>query len=205
MTSTLILVETFQLPLTAAIKSLYAFGGAGTLVFTLACKDFATEYLNGMLSLASYKFVKGEQILLGSGTQGKVQRLGWFDMDILCTNSNIMRIPYSQISKQTLVNVSRNSKSQIEQTLRFQYKDIDHIEEVIKDIKVEIAASCPKLIHDGSRPFHVLISEFNAQYVNIIVNTHHLVKPCSEEYYVTRHNLLEAVSRAIKKHNISIA
>ena len=126
-------------------------------------------------------------------------------MDLTLDNSLVMRIPYSQINKQTLVNVSRNQKYQIKQSLRFQYKDIEHMDDIISDIKTEIQASCPTLILDGSRPFYVLISEFNAQYVIIEVNTHHQVQPCSEKYHITRHNLLEAVSRAIKKHNVSIA
>merc|ERR1711862_394582 len=102
-----------------------------------------------------------------------------------------------KVIKQSLVNVSRNERSQIEQSLRFMYKDIDQMEDIIQDIKAEIEASCPKLILDGSRRFDVLMSDFDTQYVFIHVNTHHQIQPCSNEYDAARHNLLEAISRAI--------
>ena len=74
--SSLILLETYNVKVGVALSSIFAFGGMGTLIFSLASKDFATELLSGIVSSASRKYDIGDKILIGDGTYGYVTRLG---------------------------------------------------------------------------------------------------------------------------------
>lgn len=203
--SSLILLDTYNLRIGVAVSSLFAFGGVGTLVFSLASKDFATELFNGMISSASQKYDVGDKILLGDGTYGHVTRLGWYDMDVLGDDSLEKRIPYSQVGKKSVVNMTRNKRSQVKQTLRFQYKDLDIVDDMINDIKLEVKATCPKLITDGSRSFRVFIYSFEPDHIAVVLNTHYDIRPRSNEHYKTRHDVCKAVARVMKKYNTTFA
>jgi len=48
------------------INSLFAFGGIGTLVFSLASKDIATQLVSGLVISTSDRFYEGETINLGA-------------------------------------------------------------------------------------------------------------------------------------------
>jgi small-conductance mechanosensitive channel len=48
------------------INSLFAFGGIGTLVFSLASKDIASQLVSGLVISTSDRFYEGESIHLGA-------------------------------------------------------------------------------------------------------------------------------------------
>lgn len=65
-----------------ALNSLFAFGSIWTLVFSLASKDLAAQFLSALALSATDKFHEGETILLGDGTSGTVLKVGWMHTDI---------------------------------------------------------------------------------------------------------------------------
>jgi small-conductance mechanosensitive channel len=99
-------------------------------------------------------------------------------------------------------NLSRLKKSQVKQTLWFNYDVIDKLPALIKDIKSEIIDSCPNLIKDGSRPFRVSWTNYKDTHLELVVNCHFRHPPSTDIYWDTRQDVLLAVGRAAKKANI---
>lgn len=67
-------------------------------------------------------------------------------------------------------NLSRLKRSQVKQQLWFAYDDLDKLPTVIENIKMEIGASCPSLITDGSRPFRVIWSDYRDDHLEVSVD-----------------------------------
>jgi len=125
--------------------------------------------------------------------------------DIRGYDEIISRVPNSQVANQKVQNISRIGRSQVKQFIYFDYKDIDKIPDVIQDIKVEIAHSCPKLVVDGSRPFWCHWREFKQEKLEVVVDTHFTIQHGSTEYFDTKQKVLEAIARAAKKNEVRFA
>lgn len=111
----------------------------------------------------------------------------------------------SDLAGQHVSNLSRLNKSQVKQTLRFDYKDADKLPQVITDIKQEIADACPRLITDGSRPFRVHFTDHGHDHLEVRVNTHFNVNPVGNDYWDSRQRVLMAIQRAVKKNGVEFA
>jgi len=61
-----------------AVSTVFAFGGVGTLVFSLASKELAEHFLSGVSLSLTEKFSPGDTIVCGDGTKGTVKTLGLF-------------------------------------------------------------------------------------------------------------------------------
>jgi small-conductance mechanosensitive channel len=70
------IMDTLEIEYGAGFKSLFAFGGVGTLVFSLASKDMATLFVSGLVLSTSEKFNTGDFIELGDKTTGTVVNTG---------------------------------------------------------------------------------------------------------------------------------
>ena len=116
-----------------------------------------------------------------------------------------MEIPYSEVQNQKIINLSRASNSQVKQTLRFQYKDMYGLKQILNQIKKEIKASCPTLITDGSRSFSVVMTDYKEDHIAVSVDTHHTVRPNCAEYDEMRQEVLEAIARVMKWNNVDFA
>jgi small-conductance mechanosensitive channel len=73
----LFLLDLLSVEMGSGLKSIFALGGAGTLVFSLASKDLAQELLSGLFLTASDKFYENDVVKLGDGTAGVVFKIGW--------------------------------------------------------------------------------------------------------------------------------
>lgn len=117
-----------------------------------------------------------------------------------------MSIPNSQVVGQRIQNLSRADNCQVQLTLWFSYDDIDKMEAIVKAIKDEIRASCPKLITDGSRPFRVHFSDFKDDHLEVEVNVNFNFSPSNgDEYLDNRQVVLQAIARAVKKNGVEFA
>lgn len=63
------------------LTSLFAFGGVGTLVLSLACQPMAAQLVSGVVVSTSENFYVGDDIKLGD-TRGIVDKIGWFYTDL---------------------------------------------------------------------------------------------------------------------------
>jgi small-conductance mechanosensitive channel len=87
------------------LSSLFAFGGMGTLIFSLASKDLAVLVVSGLALNVTEKFRKGDQIRLGDSTQGTVEKMGWLYTELRLGDDVIVKLPNSQLSGQRMVRI----------------------------------------------------------------------------------------------------
>jgi small-conductance mechanosensitive channel len=204
-TTVFLLVDELKIPVGRALQSVFALGGVGTLVFSLASQDLASQIINGIALVASNKYDEGDLILLGDGTLGIVRRMGWVYTDLRGTDEVVVKIPNSQLANQRVSNLSRLKISQVKQLLWFAYEDVDKLPTVIENIKTEIGASCPNLITDGSRPFRVIWTDFRDDHLEVSVDCRFRHPPSTDVYWDTRQKVLLAISRAAKKSGVEFS
>jgi hypothetical protein len=82
---------------------------------------------------------------------------------------------------------------------------MDKLPSLLLDIKEEIIISCPKVISDGSKSFHSVISSFEADHIQVMILAHFEIPPVTAEYIRNRHEVLMAIARAMKKHDVDFA
>ena len=191
------ILDLFDVNIGVALASLLSIGGVGTLVMSLASKDIATELVSGLAVGASDRFLPGDEIILGDGTAGFIESMGLLYTDIRSYSEVITRVPNSQLSGQRATNLSRAApKSQVKQTLRFSYKDVKKMPELMQAIKEEIRKSCPTLIDDGSRPFRCHWRDILESWLEVVVDAHFNTRPTGDVYYDLRQDVLVAIATA---------
>ena len=80
----LFVLDLLEVEMGTGLKSMFALGGAGTLVISLASKDLAEQFISGVFLHASDKFYEGDYVTLGDGTAGVVSKIGWMHTLIRC-------------------------------------------------------------------------------------------------------------------------
>mmetsp|Transcript_15825 Transcript_15825/g.34087 ORF Transcript_15825/g.34087 Transcript_15825/m.34087 type:complete len:394 (+) Transcript_15825:57-1238(+) len=80
-----------------AIKSLFSIGATGTLVFGLASKDVASQIIGGLTLHLSDKIFVGDDVRFYDGTQGKIEKMGWFETMIRNSDELVVGIPNTQV------------------------------------------------------------------------------------------------------------
>lgn len=204
-TALLVIMDILSVKTGRAVSSVFALGSVGTLVISLASKDIAANFVSGLALSASDKFHVGEEVRIGNDYQGIVHRMGWMHTDIRGYDEIITKVPNSEVANQKVSNISRISRSQVKQVLYLDYKDIAKIGSLITDIKTEIARSCPKLVTDGTRPFWCHWREFKETNLEVVVDTHFLIRHGCAQYFDTKQAVLEAIARAARKNDVKFA
>ena len=108
-------MDILQIKIGKGLSSIFALGGAGTLVFTLAAQDLAKKAMGALALSASDYFQVGDSVLLGDGTSGKVVSMGWFTTEIRGSNELVTSIPNTQLFNIRISNRSRMKFSQVKQ------------------------------------------------------------------------------------------
>jgi len=182
-------------------QSLFAVSGVSALVFSLVSKDLAEHVVGGLAVQVWDAFSVGEKITLGNGLSGKVVSIGLVETEIESKNNIVTKIPNSKIVNERVSNISRATKSQVVQTLRFKYEDIKKVPKVLADIQEEIEASCPKL-DSGT----ALLTSYEADHILAEVDYQFDIPPANDdEYGSNREQLLLAIARAIEKNDVTFA
>lgn len=203
--TTMVLFDILSFQLGLAGKSVFAIGSVGTLVVSLASQGFVTHILNGLLLASSDRIYEGDQVKFGNGIEGKIVKLGWMETILRGSDEIIVSVPNADLAGERVSNLSRIHKSQVKQTLRFEYKDADRLPLLVKDIKKEIMAACPELITDESRPFRVHFTGYGPDHLQVRVNAHFDIKPVGDEYWENRQRVLMAIRKAVKQHDMEFA
>jgi small-conductance mechanosensitive channel len=201
----LLVFDWLSLQMGIALKGIFAFGSVGTLAFTLASQGLVSQLISGFFLSASDKAYAGDEVKFGDGTSGRIIKMGWMETVLRGGDNIITSIPNSQLASQKISNLSRVRLAQVKQTLRFHYNDADEIPGLLQTIRREVQASCPQLITNGSRPFRVYFTNFNEDHLEVMVDTHHSVKPIGDEYWNARQLVLLAIARAVKLHGVQFA
>eukprot|EP00956_Cyclotella_meneghiniana_P027050 scaffold59883_cov66-Cyclotella_meneghiniana.AAC.3 len=196
------LLQYFEVQTGLAVKSLFSIGATGTLAFGLASKDLASQVLGGLTLHLSDKMYEGDSVRFSDGTSGVVEELGWMETHIRNSDEVTVRIPNKILGGQRIYNLSRTPRSQVKQTLRISYNSASKIPTLLQNIKEEIQKSCPKLITDGSRSFRAHWENFEADHLQVVVDTHFMITPSGNEYYENKQKVLEAIYRAVKNTGV---
>lgn len=196
----LALADHFKSEFGFALKSLFALGSVGTLVFSLASQGIVANLMNGLLLAMSDRVYEGDSVLFGNGIEGIVVNLGWLETHVRQNDEVMLTVPNSDLASERLSNLSRLTKCQVRQVLRIDYKDVKKIPKLCDDIKSEIRAACPALIDDGSRPFRAHWVGYEDLSLNVVVDAHFAVRPLGDSYWDNRQKVLEAINRAVEKN-----
>ena len=180
-------------------------GGVGALIFSLASKDLATEIVGGVTINAWNAIDVGDKVRLGDGTAGKILEIGLVDTIFQGYDNIVTRIPNSQLTKSRVSNLSRVTRSRIRQYLRFKHSDLDKLPAVLEEIKQEIKLACPKLVSDGSKSFHAVLTSFETDHVQGMVLAHFDIQPATGDFIRNRQEVVFAIARAMKKHGVECA
>lgn len=152
------------------LKSMFAASGLSALAFSFASKGLFEQIIGGILAQAWDAIEEGESIKLGDGTEGTVVRIGLMETEIVGSDHVSVRIPNAQLTGQRVSNLSRVKRSQVKLPLRMKYADMDRLPKILQDIKDQIQKNCPKLISDGSKPFQVVLTNYEPDHVQVTVN-----------------------------------
>jgi len=187
------IMDTINFEFGPGLASLFAFGGLGTFVFGMASRDMAAQVVSGITLTTSEKFMVGEFVKMGDGTQGVVHSMGWLYTDLRCADEIIIKIPNNQLANQRISNISRIVKSQVKASLRVSYGDYKKIPQFCETLKNRLIDDCPQLICDGSRPFRVNWRGFQTDHLLVVVDTHHDTKPIGDEFYDNQQSVFEVI------------
>jgi len=199
-----VLLNILQLQMGLAMQSFLAVGSVGTLAMGLASKGIAQEVINGLMLASSDRIYEGDDVQFGNGESGKIENLGWMETIIRRGDEVMVSIPNSQLLNQKVSNLSRVRMSQVKQVLRVKLEDADKIPLLIDRIKHEIKLACPELITDGTRPFRVYWTAINEDHCEITIDTRFRIKPTGDVYLINKQNVLAAIHRALKRHDIKL-
>lgn len=117
----------------------------------------------------------------------------------------VMKIPNSQLIHQRITNISKAKRSQVKQVLRFKYSDLKKIPAILQEIKEETKTSCPKLISDGSAIYRAVITSYEPDHVQALVNFHFEIPAETEASNRNRQEALLAIARVLEKHSVEFA
>jgi small-conductance mechanosensitive channel len=85
-----------------AIQSILGLSSIGTLVFSLASQNLASEFLASLAIQGTNMYQEGEIITMMSGgndvTTGRVEKLGWLNTHIRLGDDSIVRVPNTKIA-----------------------------------------------------------------------------------------------------------
>ena len=205
MVTTFFIIDLLDVEIGAGFTSVFAIGGVGTLIVSLASKDIAEQLLSGLVLHVTDKFYEGDLVRFGDGTAGTVFKIGWMHTVIRLSDNTRTRIPNAQLANKTVTNLSRCTQCQVKTVLYFDYSDMQKLPALIKDIKEEVKANCPALITDGSRPFRVHWTDITDDRLAVTCDLHFEVKPYGDPYLNTKQQALEAIGQALAKNKVELA
>jgi small-conductance mechanosensitive channel len=188
-----------------ALKSIFGLSGFGTLVFSLASRELAAEFLASLAIQATNMYKMGDQIWLGDGTQGIVQKAGWLNTLVRMGDEKVVRIPNTKIAGSRMANLSRTTQSQVTQKLFFAYSEWTKLPQLSADIKEEIRTNVPTVITDGSRVFRAQWREASKAYLAFVVDTHYAQPPACSAYWEMREEVLRCIMRACERNDMKFA
>lgn len=201
----LAVLNVLSIEFTVGIQSLLSAGGVGALIFALASKDLATELAGGVAINAWNVMDVGDRVRLGDGSNGRVIEIGLVATVIQGYDNIVTRIPNSQLTKLKISNLSRVKRSRLRQNIRFKHADIDKLPACLADIKDEIKLACPKLVSDGTKSFHVVLTSFEADHIQGMVLAHFDIQPVTAEFIRNRQDVVFAIARAMQKNGVECA
>lgn len=130
---------------------------------------------------------------------------GLIETVITDSNEMVMAIPNKELSSSRLINISKINYSRFTQDLHFEYKDCQQLPDILNDIKQEIRSTCPLVVIDGSKPLRAYFKNYADRFLEVEVDVRMFCQPGSELYKRGRQEVLFAIDRAVRRHNVEFA
>lgn len=93
-----ILIDSLQSNFSAAQAGLAAFGGASTLVISLASQGLVSQVFYGLFLAASNKIRKGDVVSFGDGNiEGMIANTGWTDTLVRGSDGIMVSVPNKEL------------------------------------------------------------------------------------------------------------
>ncbi len=132
-----ILVAIFLMDiLGVGLNTLIAFGGISGLAVAFAAQEVIANFFGGIMIHVNHPFSVGDSIALpGSGIDGTVEDIGWYETCLKSKDSQPIYIPNALFSKAYVVNGTRRSYRQANEKISIRHEDIGQAINVIEDIR----------------------------------------------------------------------
>jgi small conductance mechanosensitive channel len=174
--------------------SLVAVFGAAGLAIGLALKDSLSNFSSGVMIIILKPFRSGHYVE-AAGIAGTVKSIELFSTRLVTPDNKIVILPNSTVYASEIINYSMQPTRRIDIVIGISYEsDMRTAKSVILDVVKE-----NDLVLKDPEPV-VAVSELADSSVNLVV------RPWvnTEDYWVARFALIEAVKRALDDNNISI-
>lgn len=187
-----------------AVNSIFALGGAGTLIVSLGSQNLASQIVNGLAIVSTGKFYEGEKVVIvnkdNKKTIGTVEKMSLTSIDIRASDETVMSVPNQQLAGQCVGNITRGKRSSVIQTVYFSYRDVEKIPQICNDIMANIQQKCPTLDTE-SRPFRVTLRDLK-RHAEVGIEAYFKLPPYSAAYYENRQNVMKAIGDAANKNGV---
>ena len=122
------------------MQSILAIGGVSGFAIGLASKDVISNFFGGLMLVVLQPFRPGDKIVCDKFV-GVVQRIGWYQCDLLKDNRTLQYVPNQIFVSQIVTNISRRTHDYFESTVTLHYDDVAKVPAVLAAIKEKIDAS----------------------------------------------------------------
>ncbi|MDA0901881.1 MAG: mechanosensitive ion channel family protein [Proteobacteria bacterium] len=197
-TALLMTLQTFGV----SISGLLAFGGVGGVVIGFAAKDLLANFFGAMMIYLDRPFSVGDWIRSSDrNIEGTVEYIGWRLTHIRTFDKRMLYVPNSIFSTITVENPSRMSHRRISETIGVRYKDVNKIDNMLKEIK-EMLINHKEI--DESQTLMVNLNKFNDYSVDFFIysftHTTNWIK-----FHEIKQDILLEINNIISKNNAEIA
>lgn len=184
--------------------SLWAWSGTTTLIISLAFQDLAKSVVSGLFLVSSNRFNEGDGIEF-DGLKGKIMKQGLLETIIRTGDEVLVSVPTEDLDQKQLVNRSRVYTSQVALNLRVHYDHVSQLSTFVRDVRLELQQSCPKLITDDYRPFRVHWTDYETDHLTVTIDSYYRILLGSDEYWDNRVEMLSAINRVGSRNGIRFA
>jgi small-conductance mechanosensitive channel len=113
-------------------------------------------------------------------------------------DESILKIPNSHLVNQRVCNLSRVRRSQVKQTIRFKYSDMEKIPDFISSLKEEMKKAFSATLITQDRPFRVHFRDIEANHLEVVCDFRFNLPPTGDAYYDNRQKVIETIAKVVK-------
>lgn len=148
------------------VNGLIAGMGLAGLTVSLAAKESATNFFNGLVIILERPFTLGDWISVGT-TEGTVEDVGFRSTKIRTLDGSLVILPNTTVCSQTLVNGTQRTKRLFRFTLGVTYNTSHaQIEQLLDELR-SMLQSCPEVDTDSVQ---VRLQGFGGSSIDILVH-----------------------------------
>ncbi len=183
------------------VGSLVAGLGIGGLAVALAAKDTLANVFGSLTIFGDRPFQIGDWVLLGDGTEGVIEEVGFRSTRIRTFHNSVVTVPNSVVANGRVDNMGQRQYRRFKTTLQITYDTPPAvIAAFVEGVRAVLRAQ-PRIRQDG---FEVHLRDFGASSLDILVYSFFDVPDWHEEL-VGRSEVILAILRLAEDLGVSFA